>query len=79
MGILVTPTLLSALVVYALATLLWIFTLRQWPLTIAYAAQALTIVIVPAAGVAIFGETMSTLQYLGAAIILAGLAVLAVG
>jgi drug/metabolite transporter (DMT)-like permease len=74
-----SPTFIAALVIYAFATLLWIFTLRLWPLTVAYAAQALTIVLVLGAGVIIFGETMSSVQYLGAAIILAGMAVLAVG
>jgi multidrug transporter EmrE-like cation transporter len=70
---------LAALVVYGLATLLWVFTLRVWPLTIAYAAQALTIVIVITIGIVVFGEVLSVVQYFGVAIILAGLAVLAVG
>jgi multidrug transporter EmrE-like cation transporter len=76
---LVSSPFLAALVVYGLATLLWVFTLRFWPLTIAYAAQALTIVIVIAIGTGVFGEVLSTVQYCGIAIILAGLVVLAVG
>jgi drug/metabolite transporter (DMT)-like permease len=70
---------LAALVTYGIATLLWIFTLRFWPLTIAYAAQALSIVVVISLGVAVFGEALSTIQYCGIAIILTGLIVLSVG
>jgi drug/metabolite transporter (DMT)-like permease len=61
------------------ATLLWVVTLGLWPLTVACAAQALTIAIVLTIGVLAFGESMTTMQYIGAAIILAGLAVLATG
>jgi multidrug transporter EmrE-like cation transporter len=70
---------LAALVTYAIATLLWVFTLRLWPLTVAYAAQALTIAIVLMIGVLAFGETLTKVQFTGAAIILAGLVVLASG
>ncbi|MBM1173047.1 SMR family transporter [Microvirga arabica] len=76
---LLSPPFLAALVTYAAATLLWVFTLRFWPLSVAYAAQALTIAIVLTISVLIFGETLTQMQCIGAAIILAGLIVLALG
>src|SRR3712207_7795026 len=34
-----SPAFLAALVTYAVATLLWVFTLRAWPLTVAYRSE----------------------------------------
>lgn len=76
---LLSPPFLAALVTYGIATLLWVFTLRFWPLTVAYAAQAITIAIVILIGVTFFQETLSVMQCLGVAIILIGLVVLAAG
>jgi undecaprenyl phosphate-alpha-L-ara4N flippase subunit ArnE len=70
---LTAPVFLTALVVYAGATLSWIFVLRAFPITVAYPAAALAIVLVMIAGVAFFGETLQPAQWLGAAAIVSGL------
>ncbi|WP_157934047.1 SMR family transporter [Microvirga ossetica] len=76
---LLSPPFIIALFTYGVATLLWVFTLKVWPLTIAYAAQAITIVIVITIGVVVFKESLSTVQYLGVGVIIFGLAILASG
>ncbi|WP_114948343.1 EamA family transporter [Microvirga calopogonii] len=75
-GFLFSPVFILALAVYGVATLAWIFALRQWPLTIAYPANALAIVIVLVCGVLFFGESLNQLQILGLVAILGGLALL---
>lgn len=76
---LTSPTFIAALFTYAIATLLWIFVLRVWPLSIAYASQAITIVIVMSLAIVMFGESLSTTQFFGAGLIVCGLFVLASG
>jgi drug/metabolite transporter (DMT)-like permease len=74
-----SPIFLAALVVYGIATLCWILTLRQVPLTAAYPMQALAIVIVLFIGVLVFKEKLSIVQWVGAAAILGGVITLALG
>jgi multidrug transporter EmrE-like cation transporter len=78
-GFLFAPAFVAALVVYAWSTLAWMFVLRQWPLTVAYPAVALAIVLVLAAGSILFGEQMTILQLAGAGTIIVGLIMLALG
>ena len=73
---LIAPSFLSALILYAGATLLWIFTLRLWPITAVYPATALSIVLVMVAGIVLFGERPNTQQWVGVGIIVTGLLVL---
>jgi multidrug transporter EmrE-like cation transporter len=75
-GFLFSPVFILALAVYGVATVAWIFAMRQWPLTIAYPANALAIVMVLVCGVLFFGESLNLLQMLGLVSILAGLALL---
>lgn len=67
-----------AMVLYGLATLLWIFILQQVPLSLAYPFAALGFVIVPAAGFLIFKEPVNLAYILGALMIIGGLSVIAV-
>jgi multidrug transporter EmrE-like cation transporter len=75
-GFLFSPVFVLALAVYGAATLAWIFVLRQWPLTIAYPANALAIVTVLVCGVLFFGESLALPQILGLVAIVGGLVLL---
>lgn len=61
------------LVCYAIGTLLWIFSLSRVGLTVVYPFTALTFVLVYLAGIVAFGEHVGLVQWLGVALILAGL------
>jgi undecaprenyl phosphate-alpha-L-ara4N flippase subunit ArnE len=74
-----SPLFILALMVYAGATLSWMLVLREFPITVAYPATALAIVLVLLAGAVIFGETLRAVQGIGAAAILVGLMLLAFG
>jgi multidrug transporter EmrE-like cation transporter len=76
---LTSPVFIIALIVYAGATLSWMFVLKEFPITVAYPATALAIVLVLLAGVVMFGEPLRAVQGLGAAAILVGLMLLALG
>lgn len=73
------PSLYIGLGVYGLATISWIVSLRLWPLSIAYPAQALAIFIVVLIAVFWMGERLSVVQITGLAGILGGLVLLAFG
>lgn len=72
----VLSTIGLAAVVYGLATLLWIFLLRDIPLSRAYMVFTLSFVLVPVASVLIYGERLNVSYFLGTALILAGLVVI---
>jgi len=67
----------AALGIYGLATLAWIALLQNAALGKVYPYMALSFVFVPAAGVLLFGETLSLGQLAGTALVLAGVAVVA--
>ena len=54
-----SPVMLIALVIYAAATLLWVFVLRTVPLSSAYALFSLAFLIVPLLAWIFLGETLS--------------------
>jgi drug/metabolite transporter (DMT)-like permease len=70
--------LLSALIVYGAATLLWIFLLRSVPLGRLYPYMALSFVLVALASWLVFGERVAPGQIAGLGLIVAGLLVIAV-
>jgi multidrug transporter EmrE-like cation transporter len=78
-GFLTRPLFYGTLALYGGATILWLFALRAWPITVAYPSQALAIVLVTAAGLLWFGETLSGVQVAGLGAILGGLCLLALG
>lgn len=63
---------LTACVIYATATVLWIYLLRTLPLTKAYPFMALSFVLVPLGGVLFFSEAVRLPYMLGVALIVAG-------
>lgn len=66
------PRLLIALVVYAVATVMWLAVLKMLPLRVAYPFVALAFVIVPIMAHFILGEKLSWNTFVGAALIGAG-------
>ena len=74
--LLFSPYLISALVVYGLGTIVWIYVLRSVPLTIAYSFMGLTFCVVPVLALLWLNEPL-TLKYAGGAVlIMAGLLVI---
>jgi undecaprenyl phosphate-alpha-L-ara4N flippase subunit ArnE len=70
-----SPSLLLALIVYALATVLWVFILRSVPLTAAFPLYALVFIVVPLAAHFSLGEAVSWNTFIGGAIIVLGVAI----
>lgn len=70
------PFLPVALVIYALALLLWLEVLSKTPLSVAYPVLAVTYVMVPLISQFVFHERLDTSQYVGMFLILAGVALI---
>lgn len=64
-----------ALAIYSIATMLWIWLLREIPLTRAYPFIALSFVIVPLLSFVFLGETVGYMYFVGLMLILAGICV----
>jgi undecaprenyl phosphate-alpha-L-ara4N flippase subunit ArnE len=71
------PYLLFGLAIYAAATALWIWVLREAPLSIAYPITALAFVIVPLLSVAVFKEPFHVKYIYGGLLIVMGVFVIA--
>lgn len=71
------PSFWTALALYGLGTVLWIFILQTVPLSRAYPFMALAFVLVPLLAVLLFRETLSLTYMIGAALIVAGVVVTA--
>lgn len=67
--------LLIALAVYAIATLLWLVSLKGVPLRVVYPFAAMAFFIVPTLAHFFLGETIGWNTYVGAAIIAVGVVV----
>ena len=70
------PLLIAALVVYGVGTIVWIYVLKQVPLTIAYSFMGLTFCFVPLLAQWFLGETLTLRYGLGAILIVAGMVVI---
>ena len=70
--VLQAPSLYLALILYATATLLWIWILSRVNLSVAYPWVAVGMVIVPLLGWLIFGERVGPIFWLGVALIVIG-------
>jgi multidrug transporter EmrE-like cation transporter len=71
--------LLSALVLYAVATATWLAVLARLPLSVAFPFYGLTFVLVPLLAHRVLREPVGIASYVGGALILAGIAVSAHG
>jgi drug/metabolite transporter (DMT)-like permease len=67
--------IVTALVIYAICTLLWIGVLRVLPLKIAYPVAALSYVLVPVLGHLFLREEITLRTMLGGALIIGGVAI----
>ncbi len=65
--------LIAAFAIYGAATFIWVTILRTMPLSTAYPFIALGFILVPLAGVLIFGEHLSPMQWVGAGMIVVGI------
>ena len=70
-----SPVMIVALVVYGVATLLWVYVLRTVPLASAYAIFALAFLIVPLLAHFVLGERLEAQTLVGGAIIVVGVIV----
>ena len=71
------PYFYIALLVYALATLLWLFILQKIPLSVAYPFTALAMVIIPILSVFLFNEKLNVTYWFGAMLIVSGITIIA--
>jgi drug/metabolite transporter (DMT)-like permease len=67
-----SPTMLLALMLYGLTTVLWVFILRSAPLSLAYPLFALVFVLVPVLAHFALGEPLSWRALAGGALIVLG-------
>jgi len=67
------PYLISAGIVYAAATVLWLYLLKGIPLSRAYPFVAISFLVVPAASVLLLGEKIGLSYVLGVAMVVVGL------
>ncbi|MBS0219205.1 MAG: EamA family transporter [Proteobacteria bacterium] len=75
LGLAQLPAFYAAIVLYAVATFLWVWLLSRVTLMQAYPWVSAGIVIVPLLSATIFGERVASTYWVGAALIIAGIAV----
>jgi len=64
--------LVVGLIVYAIATVIWIYLLRNIPISIAYPFMSLSFIIVPIASYYVFGDPLNVKILIGGAFIMLG-------
>ncbi|MEM1048360.1 MAG: hypothetical protein AAGL24_19575 [Pseudomonadota bacterium] len=74
-----SPTLWAALVLYGVATLLWVLILRTTPLSLAYPFVALGFVILPVLSWWLFDEALGWHVLVGTVLIVSGVLVVTLG
>lgn len=72
---LMSPAFVSALAIYGIATLLWVYALRLVPLGAAFPLYALTFLLVPVLAHLFAGEPLTANTLIGGAVIIAGVAI----
>lgn len=76
LSLFLSPTLLTALFVYGIGTVIWIFTIKTVPLTIAYSFMALTFCLVPLLAAVFLGEAVTLRYATGAVLIISGMIII---
>jgi undecaprenyl phosphate-alpha-L-ara4N flippase subunit ArnE len=74
-SLMTNPVFILALVIYGVATLLWVAVLQQVPLSRAYPFNALSFILVPLAAIVFFGEAASVRLFIGLTLVVIGLIV----
>lgn len=69
----------AAFSIYILATLLWVNVLKTVPLSRAYMFMSLSFVLVPVAGILLFGEQISLPYIIGSVLVVVGLLLASMG
>ena len=69
---LLSPGLIAGLVIYGIATVMWIMVLKRMPLSLAFPFYGLTFLLVPVLAHYLLGERIGYQTLLGGAIIMAG-------
>lgn len=70
------PVFILSLIIYGLATLVWIYALKSVPLLYAYSFMALSFVFVPILAYLFLGEAFTLRYFLGTLMIIAGLLII---
>lgn len=71
-GLLISPWIVVALIIYGAATLLWIHVLRETALSVAYPLFALTFIIVPLLSSIFLNEPLQSKTIVGGVLVVAG-------
>jgi drug/metabolite transporter (DMT)-like permease len=69
-----TPYIFSGIVLYGLATVVWIFLLSRLPISMLYPMQSLAYVLTAVIAIAFFGEHVSLIRWAGIVVIMFGVA-----
>ena len=77
--IILSPYIISGIVLYGLATLLWLYILSKEELSLVYPLQSITYVLGTVFAIFIFHENVSLLRWIGVVIIIAGAVLVAKG
>jgi drug/metabolite transporter (DMT)-like permease len=75
LGLAQLPTFYAAIILYAVATLLWVWLLSRVTLMQAYPWVSAGVVIVPLLSGFIFGERVASTYWLGGVLIISGIAI----
>ncbi|MEJ9211813.1 EamA family transporter [Bacillus smithii] len=76
--LLLSPYILTGLILYGAATVLWLFILSKVPLSVAYPIQSLAYVFALIGAYFLFGETLTSWKIAGVLLIVAGMAMISV-
>ena len=68
-----SPSLLAALAIYGIATVMWVLVLKKMPLSVAFPFYGFTFLLVPGLAYLILGEKIAYQTLIGGAIILLGI------
>ncbi|MDQ3023668.1 MAG: EamA family transporter [bacterium] len=71
--ILTTPAILGGFACFFISALLWIFALRQVPLSVAYPMVALSYIVIFIGSAVLFNESVTWRHWSGAALIVSGI------
>lgn len=67
-----TPFVLFGLAMYALSTIVWLFVLQKFPLSVAYPSLALTYIVVVLLSALILKEPLTAIKVFGVVLIFSG-------
>jgi drug/metabolite transporter (DMT)-like permease len=76
LSVLFSPLILLGILIYGIATLLWLYVLSRLPISLAYPLQSIAYVLALLIAFFFFKESVPLNRWIGAAIILGGITVL---